>query len=266
MIDNPYVSKKYQILDIRPETDIDFTYRVAFDQPVVGGQFVQVSIPTIGECPISISDFGEGYIDMTIRHVGKVTNVIKELKKGDSLYLRGPYGNGFDLENYKDKHLIVAAGGTGLAPIKKIIEYYYSNVDQLKAFDLLMGFRSPKDILFKDRIDAWANLSKMNVTLTVDQAQQNWDGKTGLITQFIPELFIPDLSQVQVVIVGPPMMMKFTAQAFLKLNIPEDQIWVSFERNMSCAVGKCGHCKIDEVYVCVEGPVFRYSTAKNLLD
>lgn len=261
---NPLIPQKRKILEVVRQTDIDLTYKVEFDTEVKGGQFVQLSLPKIGEAPISISDFGEGYIEMTIRKVGNLTDEIYKLKKGEYIHIRGPYGNGFPIEKFENKHLIIAAGGTGLAPVKNIINYYSSNISKLKKFDLLIGFKSPKDILFKDEIQKWETTT--NLTLTVDNADENWSGNSGLITTFIPKLNIKMISDVQVIIVGPPIMMKFTALEFLKLGIPKENIWVSFERKMSCAIGKCGHCKIDETYVCLDGPVFNFVKAETLID
>ncbi|RKD32953.1 anaerobic sulfite reductase subunit AsrB [Thermohalobacter berrensis] len=264
MKNNPYLPEKMKILDVIPQTDIDITYRVETDMKPKNGQFVQVSIPKIGEAPISVSDFGDGYIEMTIRKVGRLTNEVYTLKPGDSLFIRGPYGNGFPIEKYKGKHLIIAAGGTGLAPVKSIVNHFYRNLDELKKFDLLTGFKSPKDILFKDEIEKWSK--RFNTILTVDKGTDDWNGNVGLITEYVPKVEIEDMDNVEVVIVGPPLMMKFTAQAFMQRGVPKEKIWVSFERKMSCAIGKCGHCKIDETYVCLEGPVFNYTKAENLID
>ncbi|CAH2214509.1 anaerobic sulfite reductase subunit AsrB [Tepidibacter aestuarii] len=263
-MNNPFIPQKKKVLDVIAQTDIDITYKVEFDEKLKGGQFVQVSIPRIGEAPISVSDFGDGYIEMTIRKVGKLTDEIYNLKPGDYMYLRGPYGNGFPIEKYENKHLIIAAGGTGLAPVKNIVNHFNTNIDEVKKFDLLLGFKSPKDILFKDEIENWKK--NINLTLTVDNADEDWAGNSGLITEFVPNIEIENMDDVQVVIVGPPVMMKFTALEFLKLGVPKEQIWVSFERKMSCAIGKCGHCKIDETYVCLEGPVFNYTKGEELID
>jgi anaerobic sulfite reductase subunit B len=266
MIKNPYLPFKAPITRVTKQTDVDWTYRLACEINPKWGQFVEVSIPGVGECPISVSDFGEGYIEMTIRRVGKVTNVIHQLDQTDHLFIRGPYGNNFPVPSFVGKHLIIAAGGTGLAPVKSMINHFYRNPEQLTGFDLLSGFKSPDDVLFKDEIANWQK--QFNVQVTVDKADEHsgWDGRLGLITNLVPELNINDVKNTQVVIVGPPVMMKFTALEFLKASIPEENIWVSFERKMCCGVGKCGHCKIDDTYVCLEGPVFNYTKAKNLLD
>ncbi|WZL73483.1 anaerobic sulfite reductase subunit AsrB [Clostridiaceae bacterium 35-E11] len=263
---NPYMPKKYKIIDIQQQSPIDYTFRLSCDMKPKNGQFVEVSIPKIGEAPISISDFGEGTIDMTIRRVGKVTDYLHGLKPGDTMFLRGPYGNGFPLEQYKGKQLIIAAGGTGLAPVKSMINYFHRNPEEIERLDLLIGFKSVEDILFKEEIEAWMKNEKFHVILTIDREEEGWDGNVGLVTKFVPQIEILDDDKLEVIVVGPPLMMKFTGLEFQKREIPEKQIWVSFERKMSCGIGKCGHCKIDETYVCLEGPVFNYTQAKKLID
>lgn len=266
MSNNPYLPFKADILSITKQTDIDWTYRLACSLAPKWGQFVEVSIPGVGECPISISDYGDDYIELTIRNVGKVTNVIHQLEQTDHLYIRGPYGNHFPVPTFTGKHLIITAGGTGLAPVKSVINHFYQHPDQLTKFDLLVGFKSPADLLFKQELANWQQ--KFNVQVTVDQmdVSEQWNGQVGLITALVPQLDIINPENTQVVIVGPPVMMKFTVLEFLKQGIAPENIWVSFERKMCCGIGKCGHCKIDDTYVCLEGPVFNYTKAKNLLD
>lgn len=263
-MNNPYLMERIKILDVKPETEIDYTFTLEYSKPLIGGQFLQLSIPGVGEAPISISDFEENRLDMTIRKVGKLTDEIFELKSGDFLYARGPYGNGFNLDDYKDSNLIVIAGGTGLAPVKSIIKHFINNQKEVRSLQVLLGFKSPKDILFEETIKDWSQ--KSQVTLTVDNGDENWTGNTGLITKYISNLDISDVKNTKVIVVGPPIMMKFTTLELLKNNFLEENIWVSFERKMSCGIGKCGHCKIDETYVCVEGPVFKYEKAKKLID
>jgi anaerobic sulfite reductase subunit B len=260
---NPYLMEKIEILDITPETAIDSTYTLAWDKPVKPGQFLQLSIPGVGEAPISVSDFEPGKLFMTIRKVGRLTNAIFRLQAGDSLYARGPYGNGFTYSDYFHSHLKVIAGGTGLAPVKKVIKNFIGS-DQVASLEVLLGFKTPDDILFKDEVQAWVDSGV--ATLTVDSGDEKWRGNTGLITRYIPSLNLDHREDSKFIVVGPPIMNKFATQELLQLKIPAASIWVSFERNMSCGIGKCGHCKIDETYVCLEGPVFRYTQAQNLLD
>lgn len=155
-------------------------------------------------------------------------------------------------------------GGSGLALVKGIVDYFSSNLQEAKSFKLLVGFKSPSDILFKENIKLWKN--NVDITLTVDNAKEDYLGNVGLITKNIPELNIDDIKNVKVIVLGPPTMMKFTVTEFLKRGIKEEQIWVSYEREMCCGVGKCGHCKMDDTYICLEGPVFNYVKAKTLID
>lgn len=264
-MDNAYMPFPSEILEIIQHTDIEYTFRMAYSGSVVPGQFFEVSIPKYGECPISVSGIGENHIDLTIRRVGRVTDELHKFKTGHKFFLRGPYGNGFSMENYKDKELIIAAGGSGLAPVKGIIDKVYEDTKQVKNFHLLVGFKSPKDVLFKKDLQAW-QASKMGVTLTVDKAEESYQGHVGLVTKFVPDLKIDNMDNVEVVVVGPPLMMKFTVAEFLSRGVPEEKIWVSYERKMHCGLGKCGGCKMDDTYICLDGPVFNYTQAKKLFD
>jgi anaerobic sulfite reductase subunit B len=260
---NPYLPEKIQILEITEETSIDSTFTLAWDRPLRPGQFLQLSVPGVGEAPISVSDFANGKLCMTIRRVGRLTDALFKLQPGEYLHARGPYGNGFLDSDYFGSDLKIIAGGTGLAPVKKVIKNSIGS-DRLQSLEVLIGFKTPDDILFRKEIDAWVRAGI--ATLTVDDAPVGWSGNTGLITQYIPSLNLDNRKRSKFIVVGPPVMIKFATLELLRLRIAEENIWVSFERNMSCGIGKCGHCKIDETYVCLEGPVFRYTKAKKLLD
>lgn len=264
MENNIYLPFKSKIMSITSHTDIDYTFRMEFIGEVKPGQFFEVSIPKYGEAPISVCEIGDGYVDLTIRRVGVVTDVIHTFFPGDTLFMRGPYGNGFDINLYKGKELIVAAGGTGLAPVKGIVDYFSNNVDEVENFTLLSGFKSPQDILFKDDFKEWNKT--INTIITVDKAEEGYDGTTGLITNYVKDVHIESIDNTNVIVVGPPIMMKFTVAEFIKRGIREENIWVSYERKMCCGVGKCGHCKIDDTYICLEGPVFNYIKGKELID
>ena len=258
----PFISK---IISITEHTDIDYTFRMEYHGvDVKPGQFFEVSVPKYGEAPISVCGIGEGYVDLTIRRVGVVTDVIHSFFPGDKLFIRGPYGNGFDVCKYINKEIIVAAGGTGLAPVKGIVDYFVANSGEAKNFTVMMGFKSPKDILFKEDIKEWSKT--INAYLTVDKAEENYQGRVGLITGLVNEIEIDNLEEAQVIVVGPPIMMKFTVAEFIKRGIKEENIWVSYERKMCCGVGKCGHCKMDDTYICLDGPVFNFVEAKHLVD
>ncbi len=269
-MDNIFMPEPHKILQIKKLTAIECLFRVEFEKAgeINFGQFFQISLPQAGECPISISDFSkeEKWAEFLIRKVGTVTDKIFALKVGDILPMRGPYGHGFELSAYAQKDLIIAAGGSGVAPVRSLINHIEKNKSCVKNLNLIFGFRDNDSILFEEDIKRWQ--TSFDVTVTLDKGSGKEGKKIGLVTDYAAELPlvqkpVPDL---QVIIVGPPVMMKFTAQKFLALGAKEENIWVSFERKMSCAVGKCGHCRIDETYVCLEGPVFNYVKAKQLID
>ncbi|WP_315119058.1 anaerobic sulfite reductase subunit AsrB [uncultured Clostridium sp.] len=261
---NVYLPFKSKILSIKPHTDIDYTFRMEYKGEVKPGQFFEVSIPKYGEAPISVCEIGEDYVDLTIRRVGKVTDVIHTFFPGQHLFMRGPYGNGFNIDLYKGKEVVVAAGGTGLAPVKGVVDYFSKYVDEVEGFTLICGFKSPEDMLFKDDFKKWNE--NIKTIITVDKAHEGYEGNVGLITNYVGNIDIKNTKEANVIIVGPPIMMKFTVGEFIKRGIKEENIWVSYERKMCCGVGKCGHCKIDDTYICLDGPVFNYNKAKELID
>ena len=263
-MNNEYMPFMSEIKEIIKHTDIEYTFRMTYEGDVKPGQFFEVSIPTFGEAPISVSGIGEGTVDLTIRKVGKVTNEIFTNYVGNKLFLRGPYGNGFDVNDYKGKELTIVAGGTGVAPVRSMINMFFNDETYTKSVNLICGFKDENSVLFKDELALWKE--KFEAIYTLDKGEKE-GFENGLVTTHLAKLpFEKFGDNYEVIIVGPPMMMKFTSLEFVKLGVPEEKIYVSFERKMSCAVGKCGHCRVDETYVCLEGPVFNYTKAKDLLD
>lgn len=261
---NEYIPFSSQVKEIIQHTDIEYTFRMSFSGDVKPGQFFEVSIPKYGEAPISVSGIGADTVDLTIRKVGRVTNQIFEHYEGSSLLMRGPYGNGFEVENFKGKEVIVIAGGTGLSPVKGIVDYFSEHPEDAAAATLIAGFRSPEDILFKQDFEKWEKA--MKVIKTVDSAPEGYEGLTGMVTKYIPDLPLTDIPNTVFITVGPPVMIKFTIMEILKRGVPEENIWISHERKMCCGLGKCGHCKMDSTYICLDGPVFNYAEGKNLID
>ena len=264
---NPWMPEKHRILNILEETDMESTFVVEFDDPFVQhGQFFQISLPKIGEAPISVSNFTKQTIEFTIRRVGKLTNVLFDLEPGDDIFLRGPYGNGFPLSEFKDKHVVVIAGGTGVSPVRSTLNHYVAHPEECKDVYAITGFRDPQHVLFENDLKAYRNAKNFHTTFTLDHGERE-GFKQGFALDYVKDIPFADWGDdYAVVIVGPPVMMKFTAQECMKHGVSEDHIYVSFERKMSCALGKCGHCKINETYVCLEGPVFNYTKAKELID
>lgn len=262
---NSYTPISAKIIDIVKHTDIEWTFRVECStEGVLPGKYYEISIPKFGESPISVSGYGKDYIDFTIRSVGKVTNELFNYSVGDKFFMRGPYGNGFDVKKYEGREVVVVAGGSGLAPVRGIVEHFYNNLDKCESFKLIVGFKSLKDLLFRDDLKKWSE--KLDIIVTVDKAQDDYEGNVGLVTKYIEKLNIKDINNTSAIVVGPPMMMHFSVGEFLKKDLAETNIWVSYERKMCCGIGKCGHCKMDDTYICIDGPVFDYSYAKNLID
>ncbi len=261
---NEYIPFVSEIKEIIKHTEIEYTFRMEYKGDVKPGQFFEVSIPKYGEAPISVSGITDSTIDLTIRKVGRVTDEIFKNGVGQTLLLRGPYGNGFDVNLYKGKELIVVAGGTGVSPVRGVIDYFAKNSSEVESLTVIAGFKSTKDVLFKADFKEWEKTS--NLILTIDKEEEGYTGKTGLVTEHIPTVKVKDMNNVSAIVVGPPIMMKFGAKALIDFGVKEENIWVSQERKMCCGIGKCGHCKINDKYICLDGPVFNYVDNKSLID
>lgn len=260
---NPYIPFPSKILEVIRHTQKEFTFRMAFEGDVKPGQFFEVSIPKFGEAPISVSGITKNSVDLTIRKVGRVTDEVFENYVGDTLFLRGPYGNGFDVNQYQDGECVVVAGGTGVSPVRGVIDVLNETKDAQDKH-VILGFKSPSDMLFRDDIARWEK--NMDLILTMDKEAEGYTGNVGLVTKYIPDLKLKNVETAQAVVVGPPAMMKFSVIELLKRGLKEENIWVSYERKMCCGIGKCGHCKVNDTYICLDGPVFNYVDSKSLID
>ncbi len=227
------------------------------------GQFFELSILGVGECPLASCSYNPQQIDMLIRNAGGVTNALFNLKKGDSVFIRGPYGKGFPLKELEGKNLIMMAGGTGIAPITSLINYAEQNMQKFKSIKIYFGFRNEDYILLKDKIDKWKKI--FNVTITLDEKSKNPEYSYGFVHQLI-EKEKPDLNNTLVLMCGPEIMMSSCTSTLNKLGLKNNQIYWSMERRMECGFGNCGRCLIQDVYVCKDGPVFRYDFIKPRLD
>ena len=229
------------------------------------GQFVEVSIYGIGEAPISISSSPtqEDSFELCVRNAGSLTNALHKLEAGAEIAIRGPYGNGFDMEAMKGADIFFIAGGLGLAPARGVIKYVLDKRRDYGKVAILYGAKSPSELLFKEDMDEWAARPDCDFHITVDRADDAWTGNTGVITTLFDRVVI-EPKNTYAVIIGPPVMYKYAILDALSMGIPEGRILCSLERRMKCGVGKCGHCQIGSVYVCKEGPVFSYSQIKRL--
>lgn len=262
-MENIMLPTGHKIISVLKETRAEYTFRVEYEGKTDHGQFFQLSIPKIGEAPISVSGRGEGYVEFTIRKIGRLTEGIFGLGPGDTLFMRGPYGKPFPVESFKGKDLVVICGGTGMAPVKTTLNYFAEHRDEVGEVYLIAGFKDINSVIFTEELEKFSKCFKAVKTLDNSSAP---GFETGMVTAHIGKIPFESFADYNVVIVGPPAMMHFAALECLKHGAAEEKIWVSFERKMSCAVGKCGHCKINETYVCLEGPVFNYTQAKELFD
>ncbi|MBU7000492.1 MAG: 4Fe-4S dicluster domain-containing protein [Theionarchaea archaeon] len=229
------------------------------------GQFVEVSIMGYGEAPISVSSApGTKSFELAVRKVGDVTSRLHALNPGDKVGIRGPFGTGFGVEELKGKNLLVIAGGIGIIPARSLINYVLDHRKDFGELTILYGCKKPCELLFGDEVQAWDKREDVAHLRSVDSCPEGecWEGEVGLITCLIP-LATFDPKNTIAIVVGPPVMYKFVIRDLMGRGMPEENIIVSLERRMKCGVGKCGHCQINGVYVCKEGPVFRYSQIKN---
>jgi len=229
------------------------------------GQFVEVSIPGVGEAPISISSSPtrDGTFQLAVRNVGNVTGALHGLQKGAIVGIRGPFGNGFPLEALEGKDILFVAGGIGLFPLRSLVQYVLDNRERFGRAVLLFGSRSPAERLFLDELAEWNQSPDIEFHETVDVGDEKWTGNVGVITTLMPKVDI-DPRRTMAVVVGPPIMYRFVIGELRKKDLPDESIILSLERRMKCGVGKCGHCQINDVYVCQEGPVFSLAQLRRL--
>lgn len=261
-MENSYLPKAYKIIDFVRETYDNFTLIVDMRIKHDPGQFVQVSIPGFGECPISIASDSEKYIKLNIREIGNVTRALSKLKKEDMLYIRGPYGRGYPMEELRGNSLIIIGGGCGVAPLKGVIDYIENHRNDFKDVMLFLGYRSPNEILFKRELEEWRK--NYHVQVTVDEKPQGmfcYDAREGFVTEALKESQINNENMV-VFICGPPVMMKYVIEILKQKGFHDDQIFLSTERLMYCGIGICCHCMIHGKFTCKDGPVFRYDEIK----
>ncbi|MGA2764646.1 MAG: FAD/NAD(P)-binding protein [Spirochaetia bacterium] len=231
------------------------------------GQFVQVSLLGIGEAPISISSspLAKGTFELVVREVGNLTSALHRMKAGDRIGIRGPFGKGFDVEQFLGKDVIFVAGGIGLPPLRSLINtmIHPGRRGDFGRVIVLYGTRTPAEFIFNEERASWGKSRDLEYHVTVDRATAGWNGHVGVITTLIPDLKL-DVANTVAAICGPPVMYKFAILALRSKGLRDEQIYVSLERKMKCGVGKCGHCQINNVYVCQEGPVFNYGKIKDL--
>ena len=270
---DPLIPMVAVVTDIRTDTPDVKTFRVVgldgkkpFEH--IPGQCAMLSMPGVGEALFSItsSPTNEDYLEFSIKKCGCVTTWIHEIEPGQQITLRGPYGNGFPVDtDFKGKDLVFIAGGIGLAPLRSVINYVRHYRDNYGQVDIVYGSRSKQDLVdYQEILDEWCQEPGINVHLTIDREQPDWDGHVGFVPNYVKELGF-DTSRT-VVMCGPPIMIKFTLAGLEELGFGRDQVYTTFELKMKCALGKCGRCNIGDKYVCKDGPVFRLDQMTELPD
>ena len=250
--------------------DLDDTATLSLapvDTPIsrpVAGQFNMLWAFGIGEAPISLAGADGDVLHHTIRRAGKVSTALWAAREGDLIGMRGPFGTGWGLGSAKGRDILIVAGGIGMAPVRPVVEELMANRQDYGRAALLVGARGPDSLLYRDLLESWRSRLDIEVEITVDTAPSSWRGNVGVVTKLIdPAPVEPENTTAYVC--GPEVMMRFTAQAAAARGVPLDQIFVSLERNMHCAVGHCGHCQLGPAFVCKDGPVLPWPTVEPLM-
>ncbi len=270
MTDSIYAPRMARLAEVRPMTELEKLFVIELPngeslghQP---GQFVMVAIPGVGEAPISISSSpsrSNGRFELCVRRMGDVTGALHRMKPGDVVGIRGPFGHGFPIEQMRGKDILFAPGGLGLAPLRSLINQVLDERGSFGRVIILYGAKRPAELLFRDELEQWAARDDVELHVTVDRGDETWTGNIGVITTLFPKVTVDPRNTVAVTC-GPPIMYRFVLMEMLGKGIPETQIYLSLERRMKCGLGKCGHCQINHLYACKEGPVFTYAQIKNV--
>jgi len=243
----------FQIRFLDKERALSFDYK--------SGQFMMFSIPGTGEAPFSISSTPSrpGLLEFCIRKAGRFTDALFKLKENDKIGIRGPYGNGFPVKKMVGNDLFIIMGGLGAAPLRSLLLYALDNRELFGKLHLLYGAKNPEEMLFRKEFFEFIGRTDIECLLTVDEDDSGkWPCYTGFVTSLFDKIENIEVRQTYVSVCGPPVMYKFVLEKLVKLGIPKHRILMTLERRMKCGIGKCGHCAIEDIYTCMDGPVFSY--------
>jgi NAD(P)H-flavin reductase len=260
-----YLPETATIIGKTPLTAMETSFEIRLDSgkdlSYMPGQFVEVTAPGIGEAPISLSSPPDrkGGFELVVRRVGRVSAAMHSRSAGEKLGIRGPFGTHFPVDGaMAGKDMVFVAGGIGLVPLRSAILHVLGHRGDYGKVTILYGTKSASERLFVEELRDWAGRNDVTFMETVDRADAGWRGNVGVITTLIPKAGI-DPDRAIVVACGPPIMYKFVVVCLYELGVPTANIYVSLERRMKCGVGKCGHCQINGLYACIDGPVFKYA-------
>lgn len=268
---DPMLPTLYRVQCVRQEIASTFTLELEPADnndipPFATGQFNMLYVFGVGEIPISISGDPARSKPLvhTTRAVGTVSRALQRLKLGDMLGVRGPFGSHWPIEQAIGKDVVITAGGIGLAPLRSAVYQLLARREQYGRVIVLYGARAPDDILYRRELEHWRGRLDMDIFVTVDHATSAWRGSVGVVTKLIPSLPF-DPAKTMAFLCGPEIMMRLSAAGLEARGVAADQIFVSLERNMKCAVGFCGHCQYRPYFVCRDGPIFQYAQVQELL-
>ncbi len=261
----PYIPKKYKIEKIEKQAPNIKLFKIKSSLNPQPGQFLQLSIPGFGECPLASCFYDKKYLYLLVKKAGNVTSALFNLKKGDEVFIRGPYGKGWPLKKLKNKNIMAIAGGTGIAPITSLISYTEQNKKSFKDVKIYFGFRNENYILLKNTINKWKKT--FNVTVCLDKKPKKYKScEQGFVHQILEKKHKSFSKNPIAVLCGPEIMMESATEVLNKKDIKNNKIYWSLERRMECGFGNCGRCLIQDMYVCKDGPVFQYSKIKSKLE
>jgi NAD(P)H-flavin reductase len=269
-ISNAMLPALYRIENVRKDTDDTFTLELVPQGDGDGftfspGQFNMLYVFGVGEIPISIcgDPARKDLLVHTTRAVGTVTKALRKLKRNDVIGVRGPFGTHWPVEDVTGSDVVIIAGGIGLPPLRPALYSLLAQREKYGKIVLLYGTRSPADILYKNELERWRARFDLEVHITVDRGMEGWHGNVGVVTTLIKKApFDPD--NTVAFVVGPEVMMRYAILELHKRGVESSSIYLSMERNMKCAIGLCGHCQLGNVFVCKDGPVFRYDKMQEL--
>ena len=261
----PVAAKLERVIDETPNIK---TFTIKPDQPIGyrTGQFVELALPGFGEAPFtpSSSPSVSEQMDITIMDAGSVTSRLHKLKAGAMVGVRGPYGAGYPLDEFAGKTVLIVGGGVGLAPLRSLLFALFEDTKgRFERIVLCYGARSPQDLVYKDALKQWGEKKQLELHVSVDVGDKTWTGKVGVVTILLNDVQI-DVKKTVAVACGPPVMMFFATKKLLDMGFADKDIYLSMEKNMSCGLGKCGHCRLGPYYACKDGPVFTYDKIKGL--
>lgn len=272
-LDNAYLPHEALVVERVEETPTIFTLRLRFRDPDVHaryafapGQFNMLYLHGVGEVAISIvSDpEDENLYDHTIRAVGRVTNGLRRLRAGDSIGVRGPYGRGWPMAEAEGRDVVLVTGGLGCAPVVSVINYVMRRRERFNRMVIMQGVKHADDLLWREQYEAWQKAPDTQVLLAASQGGAGWPWSVGRVTALFDQAVF-DAQRCTVMMCGPEPMMQASASALMGRQVSGENLWMSMERNMQCAVGHCGHCQMGGSFVCKTGPVFRYTDVAELL-